>query len=194
MNPEEFYWINPSQKFTLNDGVLKIQTAPETDFWQRTHYGFSKTNAPAFLRKIEGDFTFSVKTSFYTQNRYDQCGVLLFIDNENWVKVSVEYENEQFARLGSVVTNLGFSDWATTDIPLPVNEMSYRLSLKGQDVYIEYAEKDAVFKQMRILHIHQPAQNPGIGVYACSPLKSSFEAVFTHLKIEPCMWIGQNEE
>ena len=183
MNPKKFYWINPPQKFRLQNGVLKIQTEPETDFWQRTHYGFSKANAPAFLTKIEGDFTFTVKTSFQTQNRYDQCGVLLYTDDENWVKVSVEHENEQFARLGSVVTNLGYSDWATTDIPFPVNEMSYRLSLEGQDVFIEYAEKDAGFKQMRILHLHKPLQQAGIGVYACSPLKSKFEAVFSDINL-----------
>jgi len=188
MNPKQFYWINPPQKFRLQNGVLEIQTDPETDFWQKTHYGFSKANAPAFLTKIEGDSTFSVKTRFQTQNRYDQCGVLLYIDDENWVKVSVEHENENFARLGSVVTNLGYSDWATTDIPFPVNEMGYRLSLKGQDVFIEYAEKGAGFKQMRICHLHKPVEGAGIGVYACSPLKSSFEAVFSELSLGSCNW------
>jgi uncharacterized protein len=194
MNPEKFYWINPPQKFALDNGILKIQTEPETDFWQRTHYGFSKTNAPAFLKKFEGDFTFSVKTRFKTQNQYDQCGVLLFIDKKNWVKVSVEHENEQFARLGSVATNLGYSDWATTDIPFPVFEMGYRLSLKGQDVYIEYAKKDAGFKQMRILHLHKPVKQAGIGVYACSPQRSSFEAIFTEFKFGICTWIDHQEE
>lgn len=188
MNPEYFYWINPPKEFTLKDGVLKIHTEPETDFWQKTHYGFSKANAPAFLTKIEEDFTFSVKTAFQTKNRYDQCGVLLYIDDENWVKVSVEYENEHFARLGSVVTSLGWSDWATTDIPFPVNEMSYRLSLKGQDIFIENAEKNTGFKQMRIGHLHKPLQDAGIGVYACSPLKSSFEAVFSEFRIGACSW------
>mgnify|MGYP005849058767 CR=1 FL=1 len=190
MNPEKFYWINTPQKFTLKNNDLKIQTEPETDFWQRTHYGFSKTNAPAFLRKIDDDFTFSVKTEFQTQNRYDQCGVLLYTDDENWVKASVEHENEQFARLGSVVTNLGYSDWATTDIPFPVNEMSYRLSLKGKDVLIEFAEKDTEFKQMRILHLHKPVRDAKIGIYACSPLKSSFEAVFTEFNLGSCKWFG----
>lgn len=188
MNPEQFYWINPPQKFMLNNDVLKIQTEPKTDFWQRTHYGFSRANAPAFLTKIEGDFTFSVKTRFKTQKQYDQCGVFLYTDDENWVKASVEYENEQFARLGSVVTNLGYSDWATNDIPFPVNEMSYRVCLKGQDVFIEFAEKDTEFKQMRILHLHKTVQDAGIGVYACSPLKSSFEAVFTEFNLGPCKW------
>jgi uncharacterized protein len=190
MNPEQFYWINPPQKFTLDYGILQIQTEPETDFWQKTHYGFSKANAPAFLTKIQGDFTFGVKTGFNTQNRYDQCGVLLYIDDENWIKVSVEHENEQLARLGSVVTNLGWSDWATTDIPFPVKEMSYRLSLKGKDVFIEYAEKEGGFKQMRILHLHKTVQNAGIGIYACSPLKSSFDAEFSEFSLGPCKWTG----
>lgn len=188
MNPEQFYWINPPQEFALDKGVLKIQTEPETDFWQKTHYGFSKANAPAFLTKIEGDFTFGVKTAFHTQNRYDQCGILLYIDDENWIKVAVEHENDQYARLGSVVTNLGYSDWATTDIPFPVNEMGYRLSIKDQDVLIEFAEKNSGYQQMRICHLHKPVKNSGIGVYACSPLKSSFEAVFSEFSLGSCIW------
>ncbi|WP_397312917.1 DUF1349 domain-containing protein, partial [Paenibacillus elgii] len=37
-------------------------------------------------------------------------------------KASIEYENEEYQRLGSVVTNHGFSDWATTDIgPLSID-------------------------------------------------------------------------
>lgn len=192
MNPEQFYWINPPQNFSLQNGVLKIRTEPETDFWQKTHYGFSKANAPAFLTKIEGDFTFSIKTVFNTQNRYDQCGILLYIDDENWIKVSVEHENEQFARLGSVVTNLGFSDWATTDIPFPVNEMSYRLSLKNRDVLIESSKKNSGYQQMRICHFHKPVKNAGIGVYACSPQKSSFEAAFSNFKTEPNTWTNHH--
>jgi uncharacterized protein len=184
MKLERFSWINPPQKFALENDGLKIQTEPETDFWQRTYYGFSKANAPAFLTKMDGDFTFSVKTRFETKNRYDQCGVLLYIDDENWVKVSVEHENDIIARLGSVVTNLGFSDWATTDIPVPVSEMWYNLSLKKQDVYIEYSHNGKDYKQMRILHIHRPVEEVQIGVYACSPLHSSFEAVFSNFKMD----------
>lgn len=188
MDLERFYWINPPQNFTLENIDLRIQTEPETDFWQRTHYGFSKANAPAFLTSIDGDFTFSVKTGFKTKNRYDQCGVLLYIDDENWVKVSVEHENELIARLGSVVTNLGFSDWATTDISVLISEIWYNLSLKKQDVYIEYSLSGKDYKQMRILHIHKPVEGVKIGVYACSPLHSSFEAVFSNFNIGLCNW------
>lgn len=188
MNTEHFYWINSPKKYTLKDGVLHVQSEPGTDFWQKTYYEFTKTNAPAFLKKIEGDFTFRTTTFFIPRVQYDQCGILLYIDDENWVKVSVEYESETFARLGSVVTNLGYSDWASTDIPFPVNEIRYQVSMKNQDVLIEYAEKGTDFKQMRILHLHKPPLNAGIGVYACSPKSSSFEAVFSEIDYGPCIW------
>lgn len=44
-------------------------------------------------------------------NDFPEAG---FIDSDNWLKVSVEYENEEFQHLGSVATNNGYSDWATT--------------------------------------------------------------------------------
>jgi len=41
--------------------------------------------------------------------------------------------------LGSVVTNLGYSDWATTDIPTHINSVFYRVSRRKQDFYVEYS-------------------------------------------------------
>ena len=85
-----------------------IETDAGTDLWQKTYYGFQNNNAPAFLQEVVGDFTFVTKTEFEESSvMFDQCGLLLYIDTENWVKVSVEYENESISRLGSVVTNLG---------------------------------------------------------------------------------------
>ncbi|MCE4562787.1 DUF1349 domain-containing protein [Maribellus sp. CM-23] len=186
---ENFEWINKPEKFVVDRNRVLIETRPETDLWQRTYYGFQNANAPAFLTSFAGDFSFEVKAEFEeTAFRYDQCGVLLFIDNENWVKVSVEYENEIFARLGSVVTNLGFSDWATTDIPAGISEMWYRISRRGQDFYIENSVDGTGFRQMRMLHLHKASAEIKVGVYACSPLKSSFNAVFSEFKSGTCLW------
>ncbi len=41
-------------------------------------------------------------------------------DSDNWLKGSIEYENEKFQHLGSVVTNNGYSDRATTEIDASV--------------------------------------------------------------------------
>jgi regulation of enolase protein 1 (concanavalin A-like superfamily) len=184
-----YQWMNQPKHFVVEKNRLIIETEPGTDLWQRTYYGFQNSNAPAFLQEIAGDFTFVVKTEFEESSfMYDQCGLLLYFDNENWVKVSVEYENEQFARLGSVVTNLGYSDWATTDISVDISEMFYRLSRRGQDFYIENSMDGKNYKQMRMLHMHKTSEKVKIGVYACSPLQSSFNAVFSVFGSSPCQW------
>ena len=48
------------------------------------------------------------------------------IDSENWLKASIEYENQSFQHLGSVVTNNGYSDWATTEISANVKSMKIK--------------------------------------------------------------------
>jgi regulation of enolase protein 1 (concanavalin A-like superfamily) len=189
---KNYKWINKPAKFELTEDTLIIETEAGTDLWQRTHYGFQNDNAPGFLMEVNGDFTFSVKTQFNSSYMYDQCGILLYQDSENWLKVSVEYENEEFARLGSVATNLGYSDWATTDIQAGVSEMWYRVSRRGQDFFIENSEDGINFKQMRILHMHVPFEMIKVGVYACSPLQPGFKASFSEFKIGPCEWAEQN--
>ena len=183
----ELTWINKPEKFEITAPKITITTDPETDFWQRTYYGFSNDNAHALTLPISQNFTFMVKTSFDYKNLYDQCGVAIYLDSDNWFKGSIEYENELYSRLGSVVTNLGYSDWATTDIPEDIHEMWYRLSQKGQDFLIENSNDGKIFKQMRIFHIHKAIEVANIGIYACSPLKSSFDAVFTDMEFVDCV-------
>ena len=56
-------------------------------------------------------FSFVVKTDFSgSHHRFDQCGIVMYLDSENWIKGSVEYEDERWQHLGSVVTDHGYSD------------------------------------------------------------------------------------
>ncbi|EGQ9189871.1 DUF1349 domain-containing protein, partial [Vibrio cholerae] len=189
-------WISEPKVSEVTSEFVSITTEPKTDFWQRSYYGFRNENAPALLIDSKDNFTFTAKVSFAYQQLFDQCGLIVYIDNENWFKASIEYENQSFSRLGSVVTNLGYSDWATTDIPLP-KEIWYRLSRRGPDFLIESSFDGLVFNQMRIFHLHQLGEttiemgkcNPPLptqkvasfGVYACSPSESSFTAKFTEM-------------
>ena len=79
-------------------------------------------------------FSFTVKTEFDSKNRFDQCGIVMYLDSENWLKASIEYENQNFQHLGSVVTNNEYSDWATTEIPANVKSMKI---IKALEAYHE---------------------------------------------------------
>lgn len=183
-------WVRPPKTFSIEDGRIAMTTEPCTDLWQRTYYGFRNDNAPALqIRTDEQYFSFTVKTKFASKRRFDQCGVVMYLDSDNWLKASIEYENEKFQRLGSVVTNCGYSDWATTDIDASVKSMWYRLSRRASDYCIECSEDGETFKQMRICHMFEGAGEVRFGLYACSPEESSFEAVFTHMEMTECRWM-----
>ena len=160
----------------------------------RTYYGFQNDNAPVLqLKTAEKFFSFTVKTEFESKVLFDQCGVVMYLDSETWLKASIEYENEQFQRLGSVVTNLGYSDWATTDIDAAEKAMWYRLSRRESDYCIECSRDGTVFHQMRICHLWKGAEDVVFGVYACSPGQSSFKAVFTGMEMTECKWKKHGE-
>lgn len=186
----KFSWTREPQSFVIKGDTIEVVTKPQTDLWQRTYYHFQNDNAPVFQMETEEKyFSFIVKTDFTgSHHRFDQCGIALYLDSENWLKASVEYENEEFQHLGSVVTNNGYSDWATTAIDAKIKTMWYRLSRREDDYCIECSEDGEHFTQMRVCHLHQGGGKIRFGIYACSPEESSFKAIFTDMKITECAW------
>lgn len=177
-----FSWFN-EPVFDVRDNKLHVTTSPETDFWQRTHYGFQRDNGHCLLTSVSGDFSMTVRTEFYLQRQYDQCGLIVRSNEENWIKTSTEYENPGHSRLGSVVTNSGYSDWATIDLYARTNEMWYRIRSENNDFMIEYSYDGNIWHQLRITHLLEPFKELQVGVYACSPMQSSFEAVFDKFEL-----------
>ena len=96
-------WTREPESCVITQDRIEIVTKPHTDLWQRTYYHFRNDNAPVLQMETEETFfSFLVKTEFSeSHHRFDQCGIVVYLDSENWLKGSVEYENEQFQHLGS---------------------------------------------------------------------------------------------
>ena len=187
---ENMTWTRAPKEYTIGRDRIEIVTEPHTDLWQRTYYHFRNDNAPALqMETDEKFFSFVVKTDFSdSHHRFDQCGIVMSLDSENWRKGSVEYENGEYQHLGSVVTNNGYSDWATTAIPADVKVMWYRFSRREDDYCVECSRDGETFTQMRVCHMWKGDGTIRFGIYACSPEDSSFKAVFTDMRITECAW------
>lgn len=187
----DWKWFN--EPVNSCDGkTVTLTTGGETDFWQRTHYGFRRDNAHALLAKVEKDITLSLRCSFKPTGRYDQGGVLVRLDSENWLKISIETESDSISRLGSVATNLGYSDWATKDIDASILSIYYRLSIKGSDLLVEYSEEGSNWTQMRITHMHAHKDHFYVGLYACSPTAvGGATFTFDSISIGPSIWVDE---
>lgn len=190
MDLTKFVWTREPKSYVVGQDTVEITTNPYTDLWQRTYYHFRNDNAPVFqMETEEAYFSFTVKTEFReSHHRFDQCGIVMYLDSENWLKGSIEYENEKYQHLGSVVTNNGYSDWATTEIDASVKSMWYRLSRREEDYCIECSRDGITFQQMRICHMQHGGGKIRFGIYACSPEDSSFRAVFSNMQMGDCQW------
>ena len=183
-------WIRPPEEYRIEADRIEIVTQPGTDLWQRTYYHFRNDNAPVLqMETDEQFFSFIVKTDFSgSHHRFDQCGIVMYLDSENWLKASVEYEDERIQYLGSVVTNHGYSDWGTVAIDPSIRSVWYRLSRRESDYRIETSYDGKAFETIRVCHLWEGEGTIRFGIYACSPEDSSFRAFFTDMQLTECAW------
>ena len=100
VNAKEMKWIRAPKQYEVTEDRVEIITEPHTDLWQRTYYHFRNDNAPVLqLETDEQFFSFVVKTDFDTKVRYDQSGIVMYLDSDNWLKAAMEYENDNISVL-----------------------------------------------------------------------------------------------
>ena len=190
INATEMKWTRAPSQYTITEDRVDMITEPHTDLWQRTYYHFRNDNAPVLQLEMDEEyFSFVFRTEFDTKVRYDQSGVVMYLNSDNWLKASMEYENDQIQRLGTVVTNNGYSDWSSTDVDASIKAMWFRLSRRGQDFCVENSADGVHFKQMRICHMFNVGKTISFGVYACSAEDSSFAVSFTGMELTECRWL-----
>ncbi len=193
VNAKEMKWTRAPKQYEVTEDRVEIITEPHTDLWQRTYYHFRNDNAPVLqLETDEQFFSFVVKTDFDTKVRYDQSGIVMYLDSDNWLKASMEYENDKIQRLGSVVTNNGYSDWSSVDVDASIKSMWFRFSRREDDFCIENSIDGVNFKQMRICHMFNVKERITFGIYACSSEDSTFKASFTDMEITECKWLAHD--
>lgn len=177
-------WLYEPKIWEVRKDGIYVETDEITDFWQRTHYGFRNDNAHMLYRETENDFTMTTKIKFEPVNQFDQCGLVVRIDEDNWLKTSIEYEGDNPPKLGAVVTNLGYSDWSTEELDTQAYEAEFRISREGNDYKIEVNVLDRGWKQLRICHLHSNERKVKCGIYCCSPIANGYKVLFEDLKIK----------
>jgi uncharacterized protein len=178
-------WFCPPQSWDiLPDGKgLAVTPDAATDFWQRTHYGFQADNGHFLQMPVTGDFRVETLVSFEGRHQYDQAGLLVRVDADNWLKTSVEFEPDEPDRLGAVVTRNGYSDWSTTQVAPGTTQSWLRITRHGSTFLVEAALTDGGWSQIRLAHL-EAGQQMQAGLYACSPKGRGFVARFAYLRIE----------
>ncbi|WHX79780.1 DUF1349 domain-containing protein [Priestia flexa] len=181
---KEFKWFSKPTHFELNEQHLVMKPNVNTDFWQRTHYGFQVDNGHFLYKEVSGDFQLTTKVHTKPLNRYDQAGLMVRVSKDTWIKSSVEYIPNESNKLGAVVINNGYSDWSTQDFEEDQSALYFRMKKVGQDYSLYYSVDGEKWKQLRIAHLFAEEETMQIGIYACSPQGEGYEASFEFVEIQ----------
>ncbi|MFJ2113717.1 DUF1349 domain-containing protein [Streptomyces sp. NPDC087850] len=177
-------WLNPPAALTSGDDALEVTTAPDTDFWATTHYGFVRDTGHALLRPVPAAFRLRVTFSGAYRDQYDQAGLLLRLDERNWIKTGIEYVDGQ-PQLSAVVTR-EVSDWNV--VPLapstPLGPVTVEVAREGDTVTIRYGLDGGEPVTMLRLAYFPPGVGAQAGPMCASPDGTGFTARFTALRLE----------
>lgn len=178
-------WHCPPPAWRTGPDGLRFATAPATDFWQGTHYGFRVDNGHALLAELDGDFLLQTRVRTSPVHQYDQAGLMVRLSAECWLKASVEHEPGEPSRLGAVITNHGWSDWSTQDLSAELaGDMQFRVTRRGADYLVEAAVAGRPWSQIRLGRLQADQGGPvRAGIYACSPKAAGLEVRFARMTI-----------
>lgn len=88
-------------------GALTWTTRAESDFWRHTGGVLGADDGDAYLTPVARDFSMTMRLSASFDSPYDQCGLMVQADGENWLKAGVEWVERPWF---SVVETRGTSD------------------------------------------------------------------------------------
>lgn len=136
-------WLNRPPRSFSEGSRLGVTTGTDTDFWRTTHYGFIRDTGHALLRDVGQTMRMAVTFTADYREQYDQAGLLLRIDERNWIKAGIEYVDGE--RLLSTVVTRDASDWSV--VPLgneasAVSSVRVELQRKGDTVTVRYSLDD----------------------------------------------------
>ncbi|MCE1252625.1 MAG: DUF1349 domain-containing protein [Anaerolineae bacterium] len=184
-------WYCPPARYEINNSNLVVFADAKTDYWQKTHYGFSADNGHFLYAEQNGDFSLTTRVRFTPAHKYDQAGLLVRFTPDFWIKTSVEYETPTLSYLGVVLTRHGYSDWSTQKINPELNEITLRIRRESSNFFIEFLEaynpgtENENWTRIRMAHLKPDQEMPiQAGLYAASPKEAGFKAEFDYLKIE----------
>lgn len=184
---KKLVWQSEPPEWTVDSDRLYVVTGKKTDFWNRTFYDFTRKNGHFFYDNVEGDFSAEVTLHASFDTLYDQLGLMVRTDDENWLKTGLEYSDKR-AQLSAVLTRDGWSDWSTSAASDGDVNAGVRIRLTRHDdvLRVQKQGRGGEWHLIRLgyLNLTKVVQ---VGLMCCSPEREGFKAEFSDFRLGPAI-------
>lgn len=179
---EKMQWFNEPESWKIEKGErLVMDVTPHSDYWRISHYGFTVDDAPFMYTVRGGEFEVKVKVSGEYKVRFDQAGLMIRADKENYIKTGIEFVDGKY-NLSTVVTH-GTSDWSVIALDKPVPYIWIKAVRRLDAVEIFYSFDDKEYTMMRNCWL-QDNTPVAVGMMAACPDGEGFKAIFENFCIK----------
>lgn len=178
---EKMNWFNEPDRWEVKDKrTFVMQVPPQTDYWRVSHYGFTVDDAPFYYTTYGGEFEVKVKITGIYQTTFDQMGLMLRIDHQNWIKAGVEYVNGR-QNVSTVVTH-NTSDWSVIELDNAPRSIWMKAIRRLDAVEVFYSLDDKKYTMIRTCWLQDNCPVM-VGLMGASPDGAGFQATFEDFKV-----------
>lgn len=173
-------WLNEPAQWEIKDNKLTMYTTPQSDYWNKSHYGFTVYDGPFLYTERSGEFEVSVKMSATYKSRFDQVCLMLRIDENNYVKTGVEYVDGIFNI--STVHTIEKSSWSVLGLKDKPKNVWMKAVRRLDALEIFYSTDGTNYIMTNTVYFPE-FKTVQVGMMAASPDGNGFNAVFEDFKI-----------
>lgn len=172
-------WFNEPASAKQSGSQLDVVTSAKTDFWRKTFYGYITDNGHFFYLPIAGDFILESKVTGMYADLYDQAGLMVRVDAENWMKCGIELVDG--VEHASVVMTRDFSDWSTVG-GITTKTTWWRVVRKGDSLESLYSLDGKAYMSTRLGYLKLP-KTVNAGIMCASPEGKGFKCTFDEIQL-----------
>jgi regulation of enolase protein 1 (concanavalin A-like superfamily) len=176
-------WLNPPEAVAEDGGDLLVTARNGSDFWRTTSYGFVHDDGHALLTDFPAGTAVEVTFVAELAEQFDQAGVMVRVDERNWMKAGIEF-CDGLPQLGAVVTR-DVSDWSSGPVPEWAGRVvTVRASRAGDAVTIRARCEDGPWRMIRLAPL-APEAVASAGLECCAPTREGLQVRFTRFVTGP---------
>lgn len=178
---EKMNWFNEPAQWSVSGNRLTMAVTPKSDYWRISHYGFTVDDASFYYGEYGGEFEAKVKISGDYKVRFDQAGMMIRIDHENYIKAGIEYVDGKY-NLSTVVTH-HTSDWSVIALDKPVDFIWIKAvrRLDAVEIFYSFDDKEYIMMRNAWMEANRPVK---VGMMGACPDGDGFSVTFSDFTVK----------
>lgn len=172
-------WTTPPASLREDGADLLVTAVEGSDAWRHTSYGFVHDTEHGLLAPLEQGRAIEVEFTAGFDAQFDQAGILIRADAENWIKAGVEFADGQ-PQVGAVVTR-GRSDWSVAPVPeWNGQRVTIRASWADDAITLRARAQGEELRLVRVIPWELPAT---AGPMVCAPSRAGLTVRFHEWRV-----------